>query len=112
MNVSCSVKGNVNFKYHIHVKINNKQTNYYFNNNYLISAINFCHKSLLHCDHMLTLLLLLTTVEALLATALESDQALVTTTTVKPRLNCHSNSVIKSSHKRPRPASVSDRDRF
>ena len=30
------------------------------------------------------------TVEAFLATALVSDQALVTTTIVKPRLNCHS----------------------
>ena len=29
--------------------------------------------------------------------------ALVTTTIVKPRLNCHLNSVIKSSRKRPRP---------
>ena len=45
------------------------------------------------------------TVKALVTTALVSDQALVTTTIEKPRLNCHSNSVIKSSHKRPHPAS-------
>ena len=48
-----------------------------------------------------------TTVEDLVATSLVSDQALVNTTTiVKPRFNCHSNSVIESSHKRPLPASV------
>ena len=41
------------------------------------------------------------TVEALIATTLVSDHALVTTTIVKPCLNCHSNSVIKSSHKQP-----------
>ena len=35
-----------------------------------------------------------------------------TTTIVKPRLNYYSNSVIKSSRKRPFPASISDRDHF
>ena len=45
------------------------------------------------------------TVEAPVETTLVSDQGLVTITIVKPRLSCHSNFVIKSSHKRPLPAS-------
>ena len=39
-------------------------------------------------------------------------EGLVATIIVKPRLNCHANSVIKSSYKRPLPASVSDCNHF